>query len=60
MLLMILTKKKLLEFFTKLNYERQITKSLGMKKQLREKAISYMLNRMDAKIPLIVGLIKKT
>ena len=57
---MILREKKLLEFFTKLNYKKQITKSLGMKKQLREKTISHMLNRMDAKIPLIVGLIKKT
>ena len=50
MLLAILMERKLLEFFTKKNYKKQIKKCLKLKKQSREKAINYILNGKDAVI----------
>ena len=51
--------KKLLERFTKKNCKKQIKKHLGQKKQLKEKAISYMSNGEATILLLTAGLIKK-
>ena len=51
--------KKLLERFTKKNCKKQIKKHLGRKKQLKEKAISYMSNGEATILLLTAGLIKK-
>ena len=53
-------KKKLLERFAKKNCNKQIKKSVELKKKLKEKVINYMLNGKATTILLIVGLIKKT
>ena len=58
--LMISMVKKLLEYFMKKNYKKQINKDLGQKKSLKEKEINYMSNGKDMIIHLIAGLIKKT
>ena len=47
--------EKLLERFTKTKCEKQIKKSLKLKKCWREMAINYMLNGKDTIICLIAG-----
>ena len=47
--------KKLLECFTKINYKRQIKKSLRLKKHWKEKAINYMSKKKSMIIRLIAG-----
>ena len=49
-------KEKLLEDFIKKNCKKQIYKTLGLKKSLKEKK---KLNGSDVIIHLMVGLIKK-
>ena len=51
--------KKLLEYFIKKNYKKEINKDLEQKKSLKEKEINYMSNEKDIMIHLIAGLIKK-
>ena len=41
------------------NWKKQIKKSLGLKKWLKEKVINYMLNQKAKMILLTVGLVKK-
>ena len=60
MLFVILKVNESLERFTKKNRKKQVKKSLGLKKQSRQKVINYMLNGKAMTILLIVGLIKKT
>ena len=55
----ILIVKKLLECFTKKNYNRQIKQSLELKKKSREKVINYISNGEFIIIRLIVGFIKR-
>ena len=50
--------KKLLEYFIKKNYKKEINKDLEQKKSLKEKEINYMSNGKDMIICLIAGLIK--
>ena len=59
MLLVILTKKKWLERFTKKNYKKAKQKELRIEKVIKRKAINYMLNRNARIILLTVGLIKR-
>ena len=49
----------MLERFTKRNCNKQIKKSLDLKKELKEKAINYVLNGKATIILLTVGLIKR-
>ena len=58
-LLLILTEKKLLEYFTKGNCKRQIKKNLEWKKNSKEKLKNYMFNGNVTINLLTVGLIKK-
>ena len=51
---------KLLEYFKKKNYEKQINNDLEQKMPLNENNTKYMSNRKDTIIYLIAGLIKKT
>ena len=51
---------KLLEYFKKKNYEKQINNDLEQKMPLNENNTKYMSNRKDIIIYLIAGLIKKT
>ena len=60
MLFVILKVNESLERFTKKNRKKQVKKSLGLKKQSRQKVINYMLNGKAMTILLIVGLIKRT
>ena len=60
MLLMISMVKKLLEYFMKMNYKKQINKDLGQKKSSKEKEINYISNGKDMIFCLIAGMIKKT
>ena len=60
MLFVILKVNESLQRFTKKNRKKQVKKSLGLKKQSRQKVINYMLNGKAMTILLIVGLIKKT
>ena len=46
MLLVIVTKEKLLERFTKTDCKKQIKKKLQLKKQYKEKAISSNVNKV--------------
>ena len=46
MLLVIVTKEKLLERFTKTDCKKQIKKKLQLKKQCKEKAISSNVNKV--------------
>ena len=50
---------KLLELFVRKNCRRQIKQNLEQEKELKEKEISYMLNRKIIIIHSLVGLIKK-
>ena len=56
----ILTGKKLMEYFTKENCKKQIKKEFRAWKKLKEKTINYMSNVKVMMTHLIVGLIKKT
>ena len=51
---------KLLEYFKKKNYEKQINNDLEQKMPLNENNTKYISNRKDIIIYLIAGLIKKT
>ena len=50
---------KLLELFVRKNCRRQIKQNLEQEKELKEKEISYLLNRKIIIIHSLVGLIKK-
>ena len=56
---MISMVNKLLEYFMKKNCKRLIKKNFELKKNLKEKVISYMSNGKVIIIHLIVGLMKK-
>ena len=60
MLLMISMVKKLLNYFMKKNYKRQINKNLELKKVSKEKVKNYMSNGKVMIVRLIARLIKKT
>ena len=55
LLIVILMQKKLLERFTKKNCKSQIKQSLELKKESREKMISYMANGKSTIIHVAVG-----
>ena len=60
MLLAILVVKKFLESFLKNDYTKEIQKSFGLKKQLKENEINYMLRGKTTIVFLIIGLIRET
>ena len=60
MLLAILVVKKFLERFLKNDYKKEIQKSFGLKKQLKENEINYMLRGKTTIVFLIIGLIRET
>ena len=57
-LLVILTVKKLLEYYKKKNWKKQIKKSLELKMKSNEDMINYILNGKATIILLTVGLMK--
>ena len=59
MLLVILTKKKLLARFTKKNCKGQNKNNLGWKSNLKLKAVEYMLNEKVTLILSTFGLTKR-
>ena len=52
--------KKLLNYFMKKSYKRQINKNLELKKVSKEKVKNYMSNGKVMIVRLIARLIKKT
>ena len=60
MLLAILVVKKFLERFLKNDYKKEIQKSFGLKKQLKENEINYMLRGKTTIVFLIIGLMRET